>query len=115
MRNMRETSALMFEKILAATGLLICIGLAVRMVLPATQRYRLDAFGRRLWASLRRGGLKVTNWRRHGAMKRSAAAEAEAAIRRARSGNKPDGEWDGNVYRPTSFGSKKKPDKRNLH
>lgn len=114
-RNMRETSALMFAKIIAALVLLICIGLAVRMVLPAAQRYRIDAFGRRLWLSVRRAWLAVTGWRRHRAMKKTAEAAAAEAIKRARAGSKiVDGEWDGNVYRPKSFGGKKR-DKRDLH
>jgi hypothetical protein len=99
----------MLEKIFAATGLLICLVLALRLLLGAPRRQRLDARLRGLWLQLR-------GWRRLREDKKRAEAEAEAAIRRARSASRmQEGEWDGNVYRPKQFGNSKKPDKRDLH
>lgn len=102
----------MFEKILAVLGLLSCLALALRMALPAARRQWLDARLRRLAWRAREAWAALRGWRRRGQVKKAAAAEAEQAIRRART--KAEGEWDGNVYRPRQFGSKK-PDKRNLH
>src|SRR5882672_5771894 len=105
----------MFEKFLAATVLLVCIVMVLRMALPVAQQRWLDARWRRAqWLLLERWQA-IRNWRRRGAAKKAAEAAAEAAIRRARSAsNIVDGEWDGNVYRPKRFDAKKR-DKRNLH
>jgi hypothetical protein len=50
----------------------------------------------------------------------TAEAEAEAAIRRAKalsreSVRKPDGVWEGNVFRPDNFKQESDDDRRNLH
>ena len=58
---------------------------------------------------------RLTGWRRRQRQTRAAALEAERVIRRAREtalrepGDRPAGEWDGNVYRPKSFDKPKKP------
>lgn len=94
-------------QIIAALGLLACVALALRMALPARLRQRLDSQARRAWYT-------ATAWRRQQVIRKTAAAQAEAAIQRARaSASKPEGEWDGNVYRPKRFDKRK--DKRNLH
>lgn len=103
---------MLMMNILAGLGLLICIALAVHMALRPKQRHWLDARLRRAAWRLREAWLALRGWRRHGQIKKAAAAEAEAAIRRARS--KAEGEWDGNVYRPRQFG-KKSRDPRDLH
>jgi len=105
----------MFETTLAALVLLTCIVLAVHMALPAARQRWMEAQGRKALASLRRGWHYLANWRRRRDFKRVAEAEAQAAIKRARSGSRMvEGEWDGNVYRPKSFDPKKR-DKRDLH
>jgi hypothetical protein len=92
--------------LLAGAGLLTCILLAIQMSLSPRRRQQLDA-------RLRDAGRRVTQYWRGRRFKQSAASEAEAAIRRAQgSAAKPEGEWDGNVYRPKRFG-KDKP--RKLH
>ena len=98
---MEETSGLMFAKIIASLGLLICIALAVQMMLRPNQQRWVDARLRRAAWRLRDGWAALSGWRRRSELKKQAAAEAEAAIERARS--KTEGEWDGNVYRPKQF------------
>ena len=114
---MRETSALMFARILAATVLLVCMAIAVQMLLPAAQRRRVDAGLIRLRWWLVERWRALASWRRHSSNRKAAEAEAEAAIRRARKGSRiVDGEWDGNVYRPKDFNGKNdRRNKRNLH
>jgi hypothetical protein len=103
-----------FSTVMAAIGLLTCIFLAIRMALPARSRQQLDARLRRAAWSLRDTASKASSWLRGQRHRKSAANEAEAAIRRAQSAaSKPEGEWDGNVYRPKSFDKSKKP--RKLH
>ncbi|MBT9495608.1 MAG: hypothetical protein IV107_25330 [Paucibacter sp.] len=100
--------------VMAAAGLLICVFLAIRMALPARWRQHLDARLRRSSWALRDAGTRVRLWWRSRRFKSTAATEAEAAIRRAQAAAKPEGEWDGNVYRPKRFGANnKKP--RDLH
>lgn len=113
-----------FEILLATLVLIACLVLLVRLMLPPAQRARLDATGRRTFAGLRAGSLSA--WEalsslRHRTPKarQDAARTAEEVIRRAREGQrppgkgngaaKPDGEWDGNVYRPKSFKPPRKP------
>ena len=106
----------MFQTLLAATGLAVCIALAVHMALPYRLRARVDGG---LAALLSWGQLQVTRltgWRRRQRQTRVAALEAERVIRRARESALHDardsrggGEWDGNVYRPKSFDKPKKP------
>jgi len=103
----------MFAKFLAATVLLVCIAMAVRMALPLAQQRWVDARLRRAQWLLMDRWQAVTGWRRRRAVNKTAEAEAEAAIKKARAGSKMvDGEWDGNVYRPERF---KPKDKRDLH
>jgi predicted nucleic acid-binding protein len=90
----------MLDKIFAAFVVLICALLALRLLLGAQRRARMDARLRGLWRQLR-------GWRYLRQNKKRAEAQAEAAIRRARSASRmEDGEWDGNVYRPKKFGGK---------
>lgn len=92
----------MIEKALAAVVLVVCAALLLRMVLPARQRARLDAW----WMRLRSGGwMQARNlWHRR-ARRAAAEREAEDAIRRAQ--RKP--RRDGNVIRPESFKGPRKP------
>lgn len=87
--------------VMAAAGLLICLFMAIHMALPARSRQQLDA-------RLRDTGRRMSQYWRGRRFKQSAASEADAAIRRAQgSAAKPEGEWDGNVYRPKQFGKDK--------
>ena len=81
----------MIEKTLAAIALAACLGLLLRLLLPARQRARIDAAARRLW-----------HWRSH---RRDAAREAEEAIRRAQRNVRRDG----NVIRTDAFKGPRKP------
>lgn len=105
----------MLHDLLAATGLGLCIALAVHMALPHRARARVDLLLRRIGAWLQAQLDRLTGWRRRQRQTRAAALEAERVIRRAREtalrepGERPAGEWDGNVYRPKSFDKPKKP------
>jgi hypothetical protein len=104
----------MLHTVLASLGLAICVALAVHMALPMRTQYRVDGLVQRLlaWCAAQVG--RVTGWRRHQRQTRAATLEAERVIRRAREAAqqgrpRPDGEWDGNVYRPRNFDKPKKP------
>ncbi|MCV2357282.1 hypothetical protein LNV09_24315 [Paucibacter sp. B2R-40] len=99
-----------FSTVMAAAGLLTCIFLAIRMCLSPHLRQQLDARLRRAAWRLRDVGQGLGTYLRSRRFKKSAASQADAAIRRAKTAAKPEGEWDGNVYRPKSF-SKDKPRK----
>lgn len=104
----------MLHTLLAATGLAICMALALHMALPYRARARVDAAVARLSGWVREQFSRVTRWRRQQRQTRAAALEAERVIRRAResaqhSKARDGGEWDGNVYRPKSFDKPKKP------
>ena len=101
--------------VFAALGLLTCLLIALHMLLRPNQQHWLNARLRRLAWQLRDGYEHLRTWRQRRQLQKDAVAEAAAAIERARA--KADGTWDGNVYRPRQFGSKKnnKDDKRNLH
>ena len=102
----------MLHTLLAATGLVICIALALHMALPYRLRARVDAAVARLGGWARAQMDRLTGWRRRQRQTRAAALEAERVIRRARESaqqSRTDGEWDGNVYRPKSFEKPKKP------
>lgn len=88
-----------FIQILAALGLLLCLLLGARMCLSAPRQRRIDALLQRFGYRLKAQALRLYRWP---ASRRRAAQEAEAAIERARK----KGQWDGNVYRPESFGKK---------
>jgi len=103
----------MFHTVLAALGLALCIALALHMALPWRARARVDAAFARLggWLAAQMG--KASGWRRRQHQALAAALEAERVINRARESaqhdGRPDGEWDGNVYRPKSFDKPRKP------
>ena len=102
----------MLHTLLAATGLAICIALALHMALPYRARARVDAAVAALGGWLRTQVDRATGWRRRQRQTRAAALEAERVIRRARESaqqSRVEGEWDGNVYRPKSFEKPKKP------
>jgi hypothetical protein len=102
----------MFHTVFAATGLAVCIALALHMALPWRARSRVDAAFARLAGWLRGQVDRATGWRRRQRQTRAAALEAERVIRRARESSlrdKAEGEWDGNVYRPKRFDKPKKP------
>jgi hypothetical protein len=108
---------MLLNDVLAATGLAICIALAIHMALPYRAQARVDAMGRRLVTALRRQFDRLTGWRRRQRQTRNAVLEAERVIRRAREAalhddrdrRRAEGEWDGNVYRPKNFEKPKKP------
>lgn len=102
----------MFSHVLAALGLALCIALAVHMALPYRLRARVDAALARLTGWMQGQFERALGWRRRQRQTRAAALEAERVIRRARESaqnSRPEGEWDGNVYRPKSFEKPKKP------
>lgn len=106
----------MFQTLLAATGLAVCIALAVHMALPARARARVDAVVAGALSGLRLRFDRLAGWRREQRQTRAAALEAERVIRRARESalhdkrdGRAEGEWDGNVYRPKSFDKPRKP------
>lgn len=106
----------MFQTLLAAAGLAICLALGVHMALPYRARAGVDACVARLIAWARAQAARATGWRRQQRQTRAAAMEAERVIRRARESalhdardGRSDGEWTGNVYRPKSFDKPKKP------
>ncbi|MEO6279960.1 hypothetical protein [Roseateles sp.] len=104
----------MLHTVLAALGLATCIALAVHMALPYRARSSVDAAVARLGAWLQAQFDSAVGWRRRQRQTRAAALEAQRAIRRARESSsngdgRPEGEWDGNVYRPKSFEKPKKP------
>lgn len=105
----------MLHDLLAASGLALCIAMAIHMALPYRAQARVDQWLRRVGAWLQAQLDRLTGWRRRQRQTRAAALEAERVIRRAREtalreqGSRPEGEWDGNVYRPKSFDKPKKP------
>jgi hypothetical protein len=116
------------ETLLAALVLIVCLVMLGRMMLPARQQERFDALLRD-WRD-RLGALRHRRpWQRR-ASRQDAARTAEEAIRKARraasrrpngsngshAGHghdadkpEPEGEWDGNVFRPKSFKPPQKP------
>lgn len=96
------------EPIVAAAGLVVCVALLLRMALPLRQRQRLDAALRRAACTARQHLRRA--WpgrtRRHRAV--LAAAQADAAIRRARRARRA-AQRDGNVIRPDAFERPRKP------
>jgi hypothetical protein len=109
------------EKLLAALVLIVCLVMLGRMLLSARAQQRFDT-ALREW----RDRLRSLFQRRPGqrrASRQDAARTAEEAILKARrtasrrpnghgsSADKaePEGEWDGNVFRPKSFKPPQKP------
>ena len=92
----------MIEKIFAGMVLAVCAVLLLRMALPQRQRWRLDAAWQQVVQASRRLARRVWFWRSH---RRTAAREAEEAIRRAQRKVRRDG----NVIRPDSFKGPRKP------
>jgi hypothetical protein len=92
----------MIELLLAGVGLLVCAALLVHMVLPQRHRRAVDERARQTWHGLRRAALRLWHWP---GLRRRAARQAEAAIRRARG----QATRDGNVIRPHSFRRPRKP------
>jgi len=74
----------MLHTVLATTGLVICIALAVHMALPRRAQAWVDALVSRLFSGVRGQFRRATNWRRQQRETRAAAMEAERVIRRAR-------------------------------
>lgn len=101
------------EKVLAAIVTAACAVAFIRLCLGAQRRRRFDQVMRRWWLALK--GLPQ-RLRRRPMSKKEAALLAQDAIERARqrklgqkTPGKPDGNWDGNVYRPKSFKGPRKP------
>jgi hypothetical protein len=90
------------ELIFAGIALLVCVALLLRMALPERQRRRVDAQWRLLVQRGRWLAHRLWFWR---AQRKSAAREAEEAIRRAQRKVKRDG----NVVRPDAFKGPRKP------
>jgi hypothetical protein len=113
------------EKLLAALVLIVCLVMLGRMMLPARQQQRFDALLRD-WRDWLRALRDRRPWQRRAA-RHDAARTAEEAIRKARRAAsrrpngghgsrghdaekaEPEGEWDGNVFRPKSFKPPQKP------
>ena len=93
----------MIERIFAAIVLAGCALLLVRLLLGERRRYRFDSAMARIWRNVQRRWRdsvgRVSRMRQHRAAERKAEQVAKDAIRRA-----SGGDWDGNVYRPKSFG-----------
>lgn len=90
------------EKLLAGAIVFACAALLLRQFIGAPRRYRLDSTVRRIVRYVRTTALRLYHWP---SARRAARREAEAAIRRARG---DAGSWEGNVYRPKSFGKSRK-------
>ena len=107
------------EKLLAALVLIVCLVMLGRMMLPERHQRRFDALLLD-WRDRLRGLRHRRPWQRRAA-RQDAARTAEEAIRKARrtasrrpNGHgadkaEPEGEWDGNVFRPKSFKPPQKP------
>jgi len=104
-----------FGHVLAALTLAVCLGMAVHMLLSPAKQRRVNQALQELLQGLRRRAQGVKQWRHRKQAEKSAAEEAAAVIRRAK--NKPEGTWDGNVYRPKNFQERpdNKKDKGHLH
>ena len=87
------------EKLFPAIVVAACLVLLLRLLLGERRRHRFDR-GLARWS--RSLGARIEGLFTWNAGRRRARRAAEEAIRRAREG----GEWDGNVYRPKSFGKK---------
>ena len=96
------------EQLLAGLTLAVCAVLLVRLCLSPARQLRFDRTLRGWGWTLRHGALQLWHWR---ASRRLARSEAEAVIRRARTGKaEAEGEWTGNVYTPKSFRKPRRPD-----
>jgi hypothetical protein len=93
-------NAPVLEKIFPAIVVACCLVLLVRLVLGEGRRHRFDRAVAR-WSRI--AGSRIQGLFTWNASRRRARRAAEEVIRRAREG----GEWDGNVYRPKSFGKRK--------
>ncbi|MCV2352484.1 hypothetical protein [Paucibacter sp. Y2R2-4] len=98
------------SSLFAVIVLLICLFMGVRMLLKPQQQRQIDARLRRMQFLLLQQLQGLKRKAQHRPNKKAASAEAEAAIRRAQSkargANKPEGSWEGNVYKPKRFGGK---------
>lgn len=109
------------EKLLAALVLIVCLVMLVHMALPFRAQQRADALRRQWLQRLRSIRLRRPTPAPRRPTQQDAARTAEEAIlkaRRAASGRRPngsgdkaepEGEWDGNVFRPKSFKPPQKP------
>lgn len=107
------------EKLLAALVLIVCLVMLGRMLLSPRRQQRFDA-ALLEWRDRLRGLFQRRPGQRR-ASQQDAARTAEEAILKARrtasrrhnghGGDKaePEGEWDGNVFRPKSFKPPQKP------
>ena len=97
---------IVIEKLFAGLMLAVCLLLLVRVLIGARRRERFDAAWLRFRGIVRRRWRAVAGWP---LARRRAGRVADEAILRAR--RRAAGDWEGNVYRPTSFKKKK----RDLH
>ena len=98
----------MFERVLAAIVIAVCVLLLLRLLIGERPRRKLDAALYRAGTRLRRSASSLRHWRRARRDAQHAARIADEAIRRARD----RGDWDGNVYTPKSF---RKPPRDKMH
>ena len=97
----------MIERVFAAIALAVCVVLFLRLLIGERRRYRVDTALRRGFNAMRRAPGEL---RRHRATQRAAEKAAADVINRAR--GRPPGEWDGNVFTPTST---RKPPRDKMH
>jgi len=92
----------MIEIVLAGGVVAVCAALLLRLLIGDVRRHRFDAAVSHRWRRSRMRLRDAWQWR---SVRRSAAREAQDAIRRARH----RAQHDGNVIRPKQFESPKKP------
>ena len=90
----------MAEKVIPAIVVAACLVLLLRLLLGEGRRHRFD---RAIVRWSRTARVRIESLFTWNASRRRARRAAEEAIQRARDG----GDWDGNVYRPKSFGKRK--------
>jgi len=92
----------MIERVLALSGLLVCLALLLRMLLPREGQARWDRFWRRRLDGLRGAGRWLQRQWRLQRSSRGARDAAQQTIDRARR-QPPRADREGNVIRPRQF------------
>ncbi|MEO6409938.1 MAG: hypothetical protein ABIO45_14450 [Burkholderiaceae bacterium] len=92
----------MFETAYAIVIVAVCLAMLVRLTIGPIRRMRLDAALLAMWRSMARRVYALWHWR---ASRAAAKRAADEVLQRARAGV----HRDGNVIRPESFRSRRKP------